>query len=300
MSFSTVINLGTVSAAITQVKLYECTGNNTGCTGLTGYSAVDVNTFPITVSGIDDNSNYIKIEALGTCADTIQSLVISGKPGTPTPTPTTTPTPTPTATTTSTSLTFTATVDKLQYGEQPPNNVVKVTVTTNISAMGTFIWWGKHAGTAGMDEFINYDSAMEIQSATGHTFELVIDDDETTETDQTFAVAIFTGSTTTKGGQVAYTSTFTILDDSITAQYRYILLEAFLDSNGCSIPYSVNNFNFYWDQEASFQLDGSDVLSGASYCYKFVSPTNDLNDLAGKSLISDASLNNCPDNCSGG
>ena len=65
MSFSTVINLGTVSAAITQVKLYECTGNNTGCTGLTGYSAVNVSTFPssgITVSGIDDNSNYIKVE----------------------------------------------------------------------------------------------------------------------------------------------------------------------------------------------------------------------------------------------
>ena len=102
MSFSTVINLGTVSAAITQVKLYECTGNNTGCTGLTGYTAVDVNTFPITVTGITDNMEYIKVEALGTCAGTIQSLVISGKPGTPTPTPTATGTPTPTPTATPT------------------------------------------------------------------------------------------------------------------------------------------------------------------------------------------------------
>jgi hypothetical protein len=103
MSFSSVINLGTVSPAITQVKLYECTGDNTGCTGLTGYDVVNVNTFPITVTGINDNSNYIKVEALGTsCDGTIQSLLISGKPGTPTPTPTATGTPTPTPTVTPT------------------------------------------------------------------------------------------------------------------------------------------------------------------------------------------------------
>jgi hypothetical protein len=94
MSFSTVINLGNYSSAITGVTLYECTGNNTGCTELTGYSGLNVNTFPRTVSGIDDTSNYIKVEALGNCAGTIQSLLISGKPGTPTPTPTSTPTPT--------------------------------------------------------------------------------------------------------------------------------------------------------------------------------------------------------------
>ena len=283
MSFSTVINLGTVSAAITQVKLYECTGNNTGCTGLTNYSIVDVNTFPITVTGITDNMEYIKVEALGTCAGTIQSLVISGKPGTPTPTPTATPTPTPTATTTSTSLTFTATVDKLQYGEQPPNNVVKVTVTTNISATGTptYLWWGKHAGTAGTDEFIN--------------FELVIDDDETTETDQTFAVAIFTGSTSTKGGQVAQTPLFTILDDSIAPQYRYAILERIKDYNGGPCDLAGNNLtNYYWDQINDGILDGSDQLwSGAGYCYRVVSFTNDTNEL-GNTQISDASKNDCP------
>lgn len=109
MSFSSVINLGTVSPAITQVKLYECTGNNTGCVALTNYSAVNVNTFPITVSGINDNTSYIKVEALGTCAGTIQSLLITGKPGTPTPTPTSTPTPTPTVTPTSGGPTFTPT-----------------------------------------------------------------------------------------------------------------------------------------------------------------------------------------------
>ena len=100
---------------------------------------------------------------------------------------------------------------------------------------------------------------MLITQSTGHTFELVIDDDETTETNQTFSVAIFTGSSTNAGGEVAYTSTFTILDDSIDAQYQYVLLEAFLDMSGCTIPYSVNNFNYYWDQDANFQLDGSDV-----------------------------------------
>jgi hypothetical protein len=197
-----------------------------------------------------------------------------------------------------TPLTFSATTDASTYGEQPPGNVVTVTVTSSRDARGMYLWWGKHAGTAGTDEFINYDQAMEIQNATGHTFELVIDDDETTETNQTFAVAIFTGSTSTKGGQVAQTGTFTILDDSITPQYRYILLEAFLDAtSGCTIPYSENNFKYYWDQEGTRQLDGSDVLRGSTYCFKFVSPTNDPNDLLGKQLISDVSFNDCPNDC---
>ena len=127
MSFSSVINLGTVSPAITQVKLYECTGDNTGCTALTGYNAVDVNTFPITVSGINENSNYIKVEALGTCAGTIQSLLISGKPGTPTPTPTGTPTPTPTVTPTPTATTTSQTmVWNLYYPCDTTNNATQV------------------------------------------------------------------------------------------------------------------------------------------------------------------------------
>jgi hypothetical protein len=118
--FSTKINLGTVSAAITNVKLYECTGNNTGCVELTNYTNVPKASFDdpnYIVTGITDTMNYIKVEALGTCAGTIQSLLITGKPGTatptptptatvgptstPTPTPTVTVTPTPTATTTS-------------------------------------------------------------------------------------------------------------------------------------------------------------------------------------------------------
>jgi len=104
MSFSSVINLGTFSPAITKVKLSACTGST--CDNpvvITGYDNYDVWSGTKTISGIPDTTNYIKVEALGTCADTIQCLQISGKPGTPTPTPTATPTVTPTPTPTITS-----------------------------------------------------------------------------------------------------------------------------------------------------------------------------------------------------
>lgn len=134
MSFSTVINLGTVSAAITKVKLSACTGST--CDNpvvITGYDNYDVWSGTQTISGIPDDTNYIKVEALGTCAGTIQCLLVTGKPGTPTPTPTATgtptptptvtptPTPTPTATTTSEgaqcySYTVESSVDKNLYG----------------------------------------------------------------------------------------------------------------------------------------------------------------------------------------
>ena len=194
-----------------------------------------------------------------------------------------------------TPLTFTATVDNTQYGEQPPNNVVTVTVESSSSAVGTYLWWGKKSGTATTAEFTNLNTAMLITASTGHTFELVIDDDETTETDQTFSVAIFTGSSTNAGGEVAYTSTFTILDDSIAPQYRYAILERIKDYNGGPCDLAGNNLtNYYWDQINDGILDGSDQLwSGAGYCYRVVSFTNDTNEL-GNTQISDASKNNCP------
>ena len=218
-----------------------------------------------------------------------------GVTNTPTPTPTSvTPTPTPTNDE-PTSLTFTATVDNTQYGEQPPSNVVKVTVTTNISAVGTYLWWGKHGGTATTADFINLNTAMQITAASGYTFDLVIDDDETTEGNQTFSVAIFTGSTSTAGGEVAYTPTFTILDDSITPQYRYVILERIKDYNGGPCDLAGNNLtNFWWDQQTDGTLDGSDQLwSGAGYCYRVVSFTNDVSTL-GNTQISDVTFNNCP------
>lgn len=121
MPFSATINLGTVGVAITSVKLYGCTGNNgtdcTGCTVLTGYENVGVNTFPLLVSGIPNGVRYIQAEALGACsADAVkQCITVSGIPGptatpaptatlanaTPGPTSTQTPTPTPTPTQTS-------------------------------------------------------------------------------------------------------------------------------------------------------------------------------------------------------
>jgi hypothetical protein len=221
---------------------------------------------------------------------------------TPALTPPATPAPSQTPAAPSSSI-FTATINKTQIGEQPPLNVVTVTVSTSQSMVGTLIWWGRHDGTAQLQDFINYDAyiPMTIQNATGHTFDLIARDDVSeNEGDQTFSVAILTGTLTTPGAEVAYTPTFTILDDSIEAQYRYILLEAFLDAtSGCTIPYSENNFKYYWDQEGTRQLDGSDVLRGGVYCFKFVSPTNNPNDLVGKQLISDVSFNDCPNDCSG-
>jgi hypothetical protein len=242
-----------------------------------------------TVSGTTINA--VKFYEKGGGTTTISQTTLTP---TPTQTPTKTPTPTPTSQTSQTSI-FTATVDKSQYGEQPPNNVVKVTVNTSQSMVGTYIWWGKKSGTATTNDFINYNTAMLIQSSTGYTFDLVITDDETTEGDQTFAVAIYTGTSSNAGGEVAYTSTFTILDDSIAPQYRYVILERIKDYNGGPCDVAGNNLtNFYWDQVNDGILDGSDQLwSGAGYCYRVVSFTNDTNEL-GNTQISDASKNNCP------
>jgi uncharacterized membrane protein len=103
MSFSSVINLGTVSPTITSVKLSACTTSD--CNNpqvISGYDSVFVSGFTPTrtVSGIPDGTKYIKVEALGNCGGTSQCLEITGIPGgpTPTPTPTVTVTPTPTNT----------------------------------------------------------------------------------------------------------------------------------------------------------------------------------------------------------
>lgn len=103
MSFSSVINLGTVSSTITSVKLSACTTSD--CNDpqvISGYDSVFVSGFTPTrtVSGIPDGTKYIKVEALGDCSGTSQCLEITGIPGgpTPTPTPTVTVTPTPTNT----------------------------------------------------------------------------------------------------------------------------------------------------------------------------------------------------------
>jgi hypothetical protein len=105
-TISATLNLGTVSPAITSVKLLSCP--NSSCTGgtvITGFNNVLVSTFPRTVSGIPDTAKYIKVEGLGDCSSASQCIKIDALPGdpiTPTPTATGTPTPTPTATPTPT------------------------------------------------------------------------------------------------------------------------------------------------------------------------------------------------------
>jgi len=103
MSFSSVINLGTVSSTITSVKLSACTTSD--CNDpqvISGYDSVFVSGFTPTrtVTGIPDGAKYIKVEALGNCSGTSQCLEITGIPQVPTPTPTPTVTVTPTPTNT--------------------------------------------------------------------------------------------------------------------------------------------------------------------------------------------------------
>jgi len=306
-NFTDVVSDGRIGKSGNPIKFYEKNS-------ISGYTEYEDLYYKVTIDKSDysymverDVQNDITLTPTPTPATPTPTPTTGGggatntptPTATPTPTPTATPTPTPTATPTPTpteiTLIFTATVDNTQYGEQPPNNIVTVTVESSSSAVGTYLWWGKKSGTATTAEFTNLNTAMLITASTGHTFELVIDDDETTETDQTFSVAIFTGSSTNAGGEVAYTSTFTILDDSIAPQYRYAILERIKDYNGGPCDLAGNNLtNYYWDQVNDGILDGSDQLwSGAGYCYRVVSFTNDTNEL-GNTQISDASKNNCP------
>ena len=109
MAYTALVSLGsTIGIGITSVKLYECTGNNSGCTALSNYSNVPVSSFNPTyiVTGITDGKTWLKVEPVGACSGTTQNLQVSGFPGpTATPAPTATAahnataTPTPTATT---------------------------------------------------------------------------------------------------------------------------------------------------------------------------------------------------------
>ena len=106
MAYTASVSLGSpIGIGITSVKLYECSGNNSGCTALANYTNVAVSLFNPTylITGITDSNRWIKVEPVGACSGTTQNLQVSGFPGpTSTPAPTaTTPsaTPAPTATT---------------------------------------------------------------------------------------------------------------------------------------------------------------------------------------------------------
>ena len=130
-TISATLNLGTVSPAITSVKLLSCPDSScTGGTLITGYDNVSVSTFPRTVSGIPDTAKYIKVEGLGDCSSTSQCIKIDGLPGdliTPTPTATGTPTPTPTATPTVTPTPTSACVTSVSFEVETGGEVRYVT-----------------------------------------------------------------------------------------------------------------------------------------------------------------------------
>jgi hypothetical protein len=135
MAYTALVNLGpTIGIGITSVKLYECSGNNSGCTALANYTNVPVSSFPNAVTGITDSKKWIKVEPVGACSGTTQNFEVSGFPAptatpgptatptstavvgptaTPTATPTRTPTPTPTSTSTPTP---TPTATTVTYG----------------------------------------------------------------------------------------------------------------------------------------------------------------------------------------
>jgi hypothetical protein len=100
MAYTALVNLGpTIGIGITSVKLYECSGNNSGCTALANYTNVPVSSFPYAVTGITDSKKWIKVEPVGACSGTTQNFEVSGFPApTATPGPTATPSPTPTST----------------------------------------------------------------------------------------------------------------------------------------------------------------------------------------------------------
>lgn len=111
MAYTALVNLGpTIGIGITSVKLYECSGNNSGCTALANYTNVPVSSFPNAVTGITDSKRWIKVEPVGACSGTTQNFEVSGFPApTATPGPTATPSPTPTSTAAGPTATPTAT-----------------------------------------------------------------------------------------------------------------------------------------------------------------------------------------------
>ena len=126
MAYTASVSLGSpIGIGITSVKLYECSGNNSGCTALANYTNVAVSLFNPTylITGITDSNRWLKIEPVGACSGTTQNLQVSGFPGpTSTPAPTaTTPSATPAPTASSTpGPTATATIPAPTATTPPP------------------------------------------------------------------------------------------------------------------------------------------------------------------------------------
>jgi hypothetical protein len=84
MSFSSTVTLGVVGNTISAVKILSC-GADSACSGgdqIIGYDNVTVSSFPLVVHNIPNNTQYIKLVALGSeCESVSQCLAISSIPG---------------------------------------------------------------------------------------------------------------------------------------------------------------------------------------------------------------------------
>ena len=79
MAISIIVNIGTVGATITNVKIEESATLGGTYTVISGQTNVLVSSFPVTVTNVADTTTYIKITDLGSCGD-IQTLPIGSLP----------------------------------------------------------------------------------------------------------------------------------------------------------------------------------------------------------------------------
>lgn len=79
MAITVVVNKGTIGSSITSVQLLESATLSGTYTAISGQTSVLVSAFPVTVTNVDDNSQFIKILAIGDCT-TEQKLTITGIP----------------------------------------------------------------------------------------------------------------------------------------------------------------------------------------------------------------------------
>ena len=80
MAISIIVNIGTVGATITNVKIEESATLGGSYSTITGYSNVLVSSFPVTVTNVADTTTYIKITSItGACTE-VQTIPIGSLP----------------------------------------------------------------------------------------------------------------------------------------------------------------------------------------------------------------------------
>ena len=81
MAISAVVTKGTIGSSITNVEILESLTQNGTYTLISGQGNVAVTSFPVTITNINNNSTYLKINALGDCT-TEEKIAITGIPST--------------------------------------------------------------------------------------------------------------------------------------------------------------------------------------------------------------------------